>query len=152
MLESLSGGHCDLWQFARFACQSACQNSPGGIEGSDSGTPRSIKLSIKPSPRKSLFFKSIIPRPSHHLHNAMVTRLNPASREKMIKQGKLALSARARKQRCYEVTFDGVEPGEYVLMDPPENLRWKEDGFDWQLVHSSAWQENAYRIFRKCES
>jgi hypothetical protein len=106
---------------------------------------------------KSFFFKSSIPRPSHHLHNAMVTKLNPASKEKLIKQGKLAVSARAHKQRCYEVTFDGVEPGEYVLMDPPENLRWKEDGFDWQQVHSSAWQEDKYkshyyRIFRKCES
>jgi len=87
----------------------------------------------------------------------MVTKLTPASKEKLNNQGKLAVLARTHQQRCCVVTFDGIEPGEYVLMDPPEDHRWKEDGFDWQQVHSSAWQEDkftshAYRIFRKCES
>jgi hypothetical protein len=87
----------------------------------------------------------------------MVRKLTQASKQKLKEQGILAILARAHKQRCYVVTFDGVEPGEYVLMDPPEDLRWKEDGFEWQLIHSSLWvddenNEHAYRIFRKCES
>jgi len=86
----------------------------------------------------------------------MVTKLSQASKNKLDKQGIRAILARAHKQPCHAVAFNGMDPGEYVLMDPPEQLRWKEDGFDWELVHSSAWIDDQtshyYRIHRIRES
>jgi hypothetical protein len=87
----------------------------------------------------------------------MVIKLTQASKDKLIEQGKRAIWARAHKQRCREVAFDGKQEAEYVLEDRPEDVRWKEDDFKWEQVHSSSWSDDksnghAYRIFRKSES
>lgn len=89
--------------------------------------------------------------------SVMVIRLTQASKDKLDELAERAIWARSHKQRCRVVAFDGEEEAEYVLEDPPENIRWKEDDFEWQQVRSSSLRDDegndhAYRIFRKSES
>jgi hypothetical protein len=87
----------------------------------------------------------------------MVIKLTQVSQDKLEELAEQAIWAQAHKQQCHVVAFDGEEEAEYVLEDPPDEFCWKEDDFEWQLIHSSSWRDDkgndhAYRIFRKSES
>jgi hypothetical protein len=89
--------------------------------------------------------------------SVMVIKLTQVSQDKLEELAERALWARAHKQRCRVVAFDGEEEAEYVLEDAPDEFRWKEDDFEWQQIRSSSLRDDkgndhAYRIFRKSES